>query len=161
MPSSRRADRSTCSMGCTGGRSRESEVWRDLDALQQDVHSGHGFSAVHLAIKPGSETSLVAALESDLRLLLDALSELRFYAQQSPADQLRGFGLVPAGILGVGAVFGGMNTMYSAVDVALARSVCCVRSASGACRSSRPSCSRASCWPARRTTAGMARRKSR
>jgi len=148
-------------MGCTGGRSRESEVWRDLDALQQDVHSGHGFSAVHLAIKPGSETSLVAALESDLRLLLDALSELRFYAQQSPADQLRGFGLVPAGILGVGAVFGGMNTMYSAVDVALARSVCCVRSALGACRSSRPSCSRASCWPARRTTAGMARRKSR
>jgi ABC-type antimicrobial peptide transport system permease subunit len=102
-------------MGCTGGRSRESEVWRDLDALQQDVHSGHGFSAVHLAIKPGSETSLVAALESDLRLLLDALSELRFYAQQSPADQLRGFGLVPAGILGVGAMFGGKNTMYSAV----------------------------------------------
>jgi putative ABC transport system permease protein len=124
-------------MGCTGGRSRESEVWRDLDALQQDVHSGHGFSAVHLAIKPGSETSLVAALESDPRLLLDALSELRSNAQQSPADQLRGLGLVLAGILGVGAVFGGMNTMYSAVDVALARSVCCVRSALGACRSSR------------------------
>ena len=100
-----------------GGSTRESEVWGDLDALQQDVHFGHGFSAIHLAIKPGSEANFVSALESDPRLLLDAMPEQRFYAQQSHvADQMRGLGLVLAGILGVGAVFGGMNTMYSAVS---------------------------------------------
>jgi putative ABC transport system permease protein len=99
-----------------GGSTRESEVWGDLDALEQDVHFGHGFSAVHLAIKPGAEAALAAALESDPRLLLDAVPERRFYAQQSRiADQMRGLGLVLAGILGVGAAFGGMNTMYSAV----------------------------------------------
>jgi putative ABC transport system permease protein len=99
-----------------GGSIRESEVWGDLDALQQDVHFGHGFSAVHLAIKPESEATFMTALESDSRLLLDAMPERRFYAQQSHvADQMRGLGLVLAGILGVGAVFGGMNTMYSAV----------------------------------------------
>jgi putative ABC transport system permease protein len=99
-----------------GGSTRESEVWGDLDALDQDVHFGHGFSAVHLAIKPGAEASFATALERDPRLLLDALPERRFYAQQSRiADQMRALGLLLAGILGVGAVFGGMNTMYSAV----------------------------------------------
>jgi putative ABC transport system permease protein len=99
-----------------GGSTRESEVWGDLDALQQDVHFGHGFSAVHLAIKPGNDASFATALESDPRLLLDTMPERRFYAQQSRvADQMRGLGLLLAGILGVGAAFGGMNTMYSAV----------------------------------------------
>jgi putative ABC transport system permease protein len=99
-----------------GGSTRESEVWGDLDALQQDVHFGHGFSAIHLAIKPGNDATFATALESDPRLLLDTMPERRFYAQQSRvADQMRGLGLVLAGILGVGAAFGGMNTMYSAV----------------------------------------------
>ena len=99
-----------------GGSTRESEVWGDLDALQQDVHFGHGFSALHLAIKPGNDATFATALESDPRLLLDTMPERRFYAQQSRvADQMRGLGLVLAGILGVGAAFGGMNTMYSAV----------------------------------------------
>jgi len=99
-----------------GGSTRESEVWGDLDALQQDVHFGHGFSAIHLAIKPGDDAAFATALESDPRLLLDTMPERRFYAQQSRvADQMRGLGLVLAGILGVGAAFGGMNTMYSAV----------------------------------------------
>ena len=98
------------------GSARESEVWGDLDALQQDVHFGHGFSALHLALKPGAEAGFAAALERDSLLRLDATPEGRFYAMQSHvADQMRGLGLVLAGILGVGAVFGGMNTMYSAV----------------------------------------------
>jgi len=99
-----------------GGSTRESEVWGDLDALQQDVHFGHGFSTLHLALKPGAEASFAAALGRDPRLGLDATPEDHFYAQQSNvADQMRGLGLMLAGILGVGAVFGGMNTMYSAV----------------------------------------------
>ena len=99
-----------------GGSARESEVWTDLDVLQQDVHFGNGFSDLHLAMKPGMGASFDAALERDARLRLDAMPEDRFYALQSKlADQLRGLGLIVAIILGIGAVFGGMNTMYSAV----------------------------------------------
>jgi putative ABC transport system permease protein len=98
------------------GSTRESEVWGDLDALQQDVHFGHGFSALHLALKPGTEAGFADSLARDPRLGLDAMPEDRFYAQQSNiADQVRALGLTLAAILAVGAVFGGMNTMYSAV----------------------------------------------
>ncbi|HYL57344.1 MAG TPA: FtsX-like permease family protein [Candidatus Acidoferrales bacterium] len=99
-----------------GGSARESEVWTDLDVLQQDVHFGNGFSDLHVTMKPGMGPSFDAALERDARLRLDAMPEDRFYALQSQlADQLRGLGLIVAVILGVGAIFGGMNTMYSAV----------------------------------------------
>ena len=99
-----------------GGSARESEVWGDLDVLQQDVHFGNGFSSLHIAMKPAMGASFERALQRDARLRLDAMPEARFYALQTRlADQLRAIGMVIAGILGVGAVFGGMNTMYSAV----------------------------------------------
>jgi putative ABC transport system permease protein len=98
------------------GSTRESEVWGDLDALQQDVHFGNGFSTLHLALKPGIDANFADTLARDPRLGLDAMPEGRFYSQQSNvADQVRALGLMLAGILAVGAVFGGMNTMYSAV----------------------------------------------
>lgn len=98
------------------GSARESEIWTDLDVLQQDVHFGGGVSVLHIAMKPGAAAGFAAALARDARLRLDALPEQRFYAGQSQiADQMRGLGLILAAILGVGAVFGGMNTMYSAV----------------------------------------------
>ena len=99
-----------------GGSARESEVWTDLDVLQQDVHFGNGFSDLHLAMKPGMGPSFETALTKDARLRLDAMPEDHFYALQSRlADQLRGLGMIVAVILGVGAIFGGMNTMYAAV----------------------------------------------
>jgi putative ABC transport system permease protein len=49
-------------------------------------------------------------------LKVDLTSEQEFYTAQSKlADQLRALGLVVAAILGIGAAFGGMNTMYAAV----------------------------------------------
>ncbi len=98
------------------GSARESEIWVDLDLLQQDVHFGNGFSALHLSMKPGYGANFQNALTKDARLRLDAMPEDQFYAQQTKlADQLRGLGIVIAAILGVGATFGGMNTMYAAV----------------------------------------------
>jgi putative ABC transport system permease protein len=67
-------------------------------------------------MKPAMGPSFERALEKDARLRLDAMPEARFYALQTRlADQMRAIGMVIAGILGVGAVFGGMNTMYAAV----------------------------------------------
>ncbi len=99
-----------------GGSARESEVWTDLVLLQQDVHFGSGFSSLHLTMKPGMGANFLSALTKDSRLNLDAMPEETFYSLQSKlADQLRRLGLVIAVILGIGAIFGGMNTMYSAV----------------------------------------------
>ncbi len=98
------------------GSARESEIWTDLDVLQQDVHFGNGFSALHVVMKPGLDQSFQAAMLKDARLSLDAIAEDRFYAQQSRlADNFAALGLIVAGILAVGAIFGGMNTMYTSV----------------------------------------------
>ncbi|HUY26611.1 MAG TPA: ABC transporter permease [Candidatus Binataceae bacterium] len=98
------------------GSARESEVWTDLDLLEQDVHMGGIYSTMHVTLRPGMGASFKAALTHDARLELDAMPEARFYAAQSHlADQLRNLGIVVALILGVGAMFGGMNTMYAAV----------------------------------------------
>jgi putative ABC transport system permease protein len=96
--------------------SRESEVWTDLDVLQQDIRYANGFASLHTVLKPGTSDTLKQALNSDARLRIDLTSETDFYADQAKfADQLRGLGMVVAIILGIGATFGGMNTMYAAV----------------------------------------------
>jgi len=98
------------------GSARESEIWTDLDVLQQDVHFGSGFSTLHIVLKPAMGATLQSALLKDARLSLDAIPERRFYAQQSQlADRMGRLGLVVAAILAIGAIFGGMNTMYTAV----------------------------------------------
>ncbi len=98
------------------GSSRESEALTDLDVLAQDIHYGSGFAALHVVMKPGTGPNFDAALTRDVRLRLDAMPEQEFYGRQSRlADQLRNLGLIVALMLGIGAAFGGMNTMYAAV----------------------------------------------
>lgn len=98
------------------GSARESEVWTDLDVLELDIRYAHGFASLHVVLNPGMEDSFKHALTGDARLQIDAETEAEFYSQESEfAEQLRGFGLVIAAILAIGASFGGMNTMYAAV----------------------------------------------
>jgi putative ABC transport system permease protein len=98
------------------GSARESEVWTDLDLLAQAIHFGTSFSSLHLVMKPAMGDSFRAALQRDARLALDAEPEREFYAAQTRlADRLRDLGLAVAVILGIGAAFGGMNTMYASV----------------------------------------------
>ncbi len=95
---------------------RESEMWTDLDVLQQDIRYRNGFAALHVVLNPGAEDQFKLALDKDARLRVDAVTEAEFYSAMSQfADQLRAMGLVVAAILGIGAIFGGMNTMYAAV----------------------------------------------
>ena len=95
---------------------RESEMWTDLDVLQQDIHYRNGFASLHVVLKPGTEDDFKLALNKDARLRVDAITEAEFYSAVSQfAAQLRAMGLVVAAILAIGAIFGGMNTMYAAV----------------------------------------------
>jgi putative ABC transport system permease protein len=99
-----------------GGSSREGEVWTDLDLVALDLQMQGAFSSLHLVMKPGTGASFKAALTRDARLRLDAETERAFYASQSHlADQLRTLGIAIAVVLAIGATFGAMNTMYTAV----------------------------------------------
>ena len=67
-------------------------------------------------LKPGTEESFRNALTGDNRLTVDAYSERELFAEQAKvADRLRELVLIVGLIVGTGAAFGGMNTMYAAV----------------------------------------------
>jgi putative ABC transport system permease protein len=98
------------------GSSLESEFWTDIDVLQQDARFENGYSSFHVVLKPGSEEMFKKALIEDGRLTVDAISEPEFFADQAKvADRLRALVLMIGLIVGTGAAFGGMNTMYAAV----------------------------------------------
>jgi len=79
---------------------RESEMWTDLDVLQQDIRYRNGFAALHVVLKPGTEDEFKLALDKDVRLRVDAVTEAEFYSAMSQfADQLRAMGLVVASIV--------------------------------------------------------------
>jgi len=96
---------------------RESEIWCDYEDLRNDVrYKGQDTNSLHVVLKPGMSAAFEQALKNDGRLKLDALRERDYYDSQTKVvDQLRSLGLIVALALGVGATFGGMNTMYTAV----------------------------------------------
>ncbi|MGA9720950.1 MAG: FtsX-like permease family protein [Candidatus Binatus sp.] len=96
---------------------RESEAWTNLDDLINDRHwDAGGASALHVMLNPGSANEFAQAIKADGRLTLQAETETQYYAAQaSVAGQLRILGLIVAIALAIGATFGGMNTMYTAV----------------------------------------------
>jgi putative ABC transport system permease protein len=101
------------------GSARESEVWADLESLTASMHltpGQVGYNSIHLVLKPGYRDSFANALRADSRLQVDLWSESDFYQQAAGfATQIRTLGLIVAMILAIGACFGAMNTMYSAV----------------------------------------------
>ena len=96
---------------------RESEAWTDLDDLINDFHwDVGGAAALHLVLNPGGAAEFAQAIKADGRLTLQAETETEYYAAQAAlAGQLRMLGLIVALSLAIGAMFGGMNTMYTAV----------------------------------------------
>jgi ABC-type lipoprotein release transport system permease subunit len=97
------------------GSARESEILTDNDDLRVDKQ-WKGQSALHIVLKPGADAPFQNALQTDGRLKLDATSEPAYYASQTKiAKELQSLGLIVAIVLAIAAIFGGMNTMYTAV----------------------------------------------
>lgn len=101
-----------------GGSSFESEVWGDVHSLQEDANRGTVFNSIRLKLAPGADTgALIQRMADDPRINLQAESEADYYREQAAvANQVRVLGLLVAGIMGFGAVFAAMNTMYAAVS---------------------------------------------
>lgn len=102
-----------------GGSSFDSEVWGDahlLTAAYNRPDTSFQSVTVHLT-SPDALDQLRDSLTSDPRLNVDVSREIDYYAKQSTnmttlITRLGGF---VAMIMAIGAVFGALNTMYSAV----------------------------------------------
>ena len=101
----------------TSGDSHDSELWADVETVSSSYRrTAFQSVTVKLAGKDGFE-QLKAAMAADPRLKLDVDTTRHYYSKQS--EQLTNFikilGIVIGVIMGVGAVFGALNTMYAAV----------------------------------------------
>jgi putative ABC transport system permease protein len=102
-----------------GGSVSESEVWTDLTVLQGVYRRGSTVQSVRARlVSPEALGQLQQALESDPRVNVSARSERQFYADQSRVliGLVKYVGTTIAVLMGVGAVFAALNTMYSAVS---------------------------------------------
>ncbi len=102
-----------------GGSSFDSEVWADahlISAAYNRPDTNFQSVTVHLT-SPDALNQVKDSVTTDPRLNVDVTREIDYYAKQSTAmttliTRLGGF---VAGIMAIGAVFGALNTMYSAV----------------------------------------------
>ncbi len=102
-----------------GGSAFDSEVWGDAHLLNGAYKRPDTFSqsvTVHLA-SPAALQQLKDALTADPRLNVDVTREIDYYAKQSTrmTQLITILGGFVAFIMAIGAVFGALNTMYSAV----------------------------------------------
>jgi len=100
------------------GSVAESELWCDARVLQPAYRRGNSYQSVYARLE--SEDSFQAvkdAMTADPRLHVTVIREPEYYAAQSRVLQtvIRTVGFIIAGLMGVGAIFGAVNTMYSAV----------------------------------------------
>jgi len=102
-----------------GGSSFDSEVWCDAKILSQVLQRPPNIfqsATVHLT-SPAAFQQFKDSVTSDPRLTVDAVREVDYYAKQSTVMTrlITVLGGIVALIMAVGAVFGALNTMYSAV----------------------------------------------
>jgi putative ABC transport system permease protein len=100
------------------GGIEESEIWTDAGVLQPAYRRGSTFQAVYAKLEsPGRFQDFKDRLTTDPRLNVKVVRQTDYYAEQSTMiyNLITGLGTLVAGLMGVGAVFGALNTMYSAV----------------------------------------------
>ena len=102
-----------------GGSSFDSEVWCDSRILAQVLKRPENIfqsATVHLS-SPESFQQFKDAVTSDPRMNVDVVREIDYYAKQSTTMTrlITVLGGLVAGIMAIGAIFGALNTMYSAV----------------------------------------------
>lgn len=102
----------------SGGTIAESEIWADVAVLQPAYQRGSIFQSVRARLdSPASFDRFKDALTTDPRLDVQVQRDSEYWATQSIllTQIITGLGTIIAVLMGVGAVFGAFNTMYSAV----------------------------------------------
>jgi len=102
----------------TNGDLSESEIWTDAKVLQPAYRRGDSFQSAHVRLtSAGSFQEFKDALTSDPRLDVQVTRQDEFYAEQSTVviGLITVLGTIIAVMMGFGALFGALNTMYTAV----------------------------------------------
>ena len=102
----------------TGGTVSDSELWGDAEVLLPAFRRTT-FQSVYARLNSADDfDKFKAALTTDPRLNVMVERETDFYREQSRLLRqiVTGLGNLVAGLMGIGAVFGALNTMYSAVS---------------------------------------------
>jgi putative ABC transport system permease protein len=100
------------------GSLSESELWCDVRVLQPAYRRGDVFQSVYVKLEsPDRFDAFKDALTTDPRLQVKVQREDEYYAAQSELlyEIVTGLGTLVTVIMAVGAVFGAIVTMYSAV----------------------------------------------
>lgn len=97
----------------------ESEIWTDAGVLQPAYSRGNTFQSVYAKLEsPEAFVEFKDALTTDPRLNVKVMRQTDYYADQSTlvSNLITGLGSLIAGLMGIGAVIGALNTMYTAVS---------------------------------------------
>jgi putative ABC transport system permease protein len=103
----------------SGGSAYDSELWCDFSVLRQVYQRPQNMfqSATARLSSPDALTAFKDALTADPRVTVQIDREIDYYAKQSRqlTTLITVLGTIVAVVMGIGAVFGALNTMYSAV----------------------------------------------
>jgi putative ABC transport system permease protein len=101
-----------------GGAVSESELWCDVKVLQPAYRRGNSYQSVYAKLaSPDSFQQMKDSLTSNPQLTVSAMRAPEYYGSQTETLQtiIRTIGGIIAILMGVGAVFGAVITMYTAV----------------------------------------------
>jgi putative ABC transport system permease protein len=103
----------------SGGGISESELWTDAAVLAPAYRRGNSFQTALVKLNsPGSFQQFKDSLTTDPRVNVRVMREVEYYSAQSATlRQLVTFlAFIICGLMGLGAIFGALNTMYTAVS---------------------------------------------
>ncbi|HEY7924963.1 MAG TPA: FtsX-like permease family protein [Vicinamibacteria bacterium] len=101
------------------GAAFESEIWGDYDTFSAIFQRGGGSNSLVLRMKdPSTIPELDRFVRAQPQMQLQALSERKYYEEQAGqlSKALSALANFVAVVMGVGAVFGAINTMYAIVS---------------------------------------------
>jgi putative ABC transport system permease protein len=101
----------------TGGSAFDSELWADTRTVQDQFRRGNSFQTMRIQLEtPGDVQPLVDYAENDPRLNVKIETEAEYFSTQSNAlNNIVIFGWVISVVMGMGALAGALNTMYTSV----------------------------------------------
>jgi putative ABC transport system permease protein len=113
----RNADWTVTGIFSSNGDVHESELMADVDTVGSSIERNGYSSAVGLLSSAAAFTAFKDSLTSDPQLKVDVQREREYYAKQSAGltKTINIVGTTVAVIMAIGAMFGALNTMYSAV----------------------------------------------
>jgi putative ABC transport system permease protein len=97
----------------------ESEIWTDAAVLQPAYQRGDSYQVVHAKLSSVQAfQEFKDSLTANPRLNTRVSRQTEFYAEQSTmmTGLITGIGVIIATLMALGAIFGALNTMYSAVS---------------------------------------------